>query len=85
MALVDFRERIGTQIPVLDGGKYRNEVLRHTGRTSPDGSLSEGLALALLRLERPDRVRLERRADFAGGSFQVGPKQITHLVFPEDA
>lgn len=83
MALVDLRAQLAERLPVLDGGAYREEVLRYIQAEENPRAISPALALALLRAERAGKLRLERRADFGGGSLSVGQRAVTHVVFNE--
>jgi hypothetical protein len=83
MALVDLRTRLAERLPVLDGGTYRKEVLDHIDAEEDARSVSPALTLALLRAQRAGTLRLERRADFSGGSLTVGQVPVTHVVFAE--
>lgn len=70
----DFLSALSTLIPVLDSGKYRNEVeatLDKTHWRSTEGnSLSMSLSLALRRLELSGELQLLGKAD-AGSSYSL--------------
>jgi hypothetical protein len=83
MALVDLRTRLAERLPVLDGGAYRKEVLEYVEVEEDVRAVSPTLALGLLRAQRAGTLRLERRADFGGGSLTVGQMPITHVLFTE--
>ncbi len=63
----EFLERAASTLPVLDGGKYRQNVesvLKESSWPKPEpGSLSTSLSRALLRLEREGTIKLEQLSD----------------------
>jgi len=81
IALVDLRSSLAERLPVLDGGSYREDVLRHIGAQETPEDFSPSLSLALLRAERAGLLSLVHRADFAAGTPKVGSAPFTHAVF----
>ncbi len=72
----DFLERLGAELPVLDGGKYRLEVeavLRTGAWPKPDeNTISTALSRALQRLDREGSIKLEQRSDAGVGVSLIG-------------
>lgn len=72
----DFLERLGAELPVLDGGKYRREVeavLRTGAWPKPEeNSISTSLSRALQRLDREGSIKLEQRSDAGAGVSLIG-------------
>jgi hypothetical protein len=70
----DFLSKLSSQLPVLDGGIYRQAIesnLRTTTWRKPDeGHLSMSLSFALRRLDLNGSIKLMGRAD-AGSSFRL--------------
>ena len=61
-----FVQRLGTKVPVLDGGEYflrARERAKGGWRPIKDHELSPALSRALLRFEDAGRIVLEARAD----------------------
>lgn len=84
LPLVDLRARLAEELPVLDGGRYQSEVADHVGTDErQDEALSGPLALALLRTEKSDALRLELRSDF-GRPVSVAGRPLTHVLFNGD-
>jgi hypothetical protein len=71
-----FLTELAANLPVVDGGKYRNEVEaqleRSAWRAPPAKHLSMSLSFALRRLEAEKRILLEAKADAAEAYFLSG-------------
>jgi hypothetical protein len=80
LSLIDLREQLAETLPVLDGGRYRQEVLQYVEVSESADVASPSLALALLRLRSAGIITLDRRADFRGGSLVVGDQPFTHAI-----
>lgn len=64
---------LAEQIPVLDGGTYRREVLARAKREpEPPGQLSASLSHALLRLHEAGQIKLSSKSDAASLRFAAG-------------
>jgi hypothetical protein len=83
--LSEFRTELGKRLPVLDTGAYRKAVLADLGQQDDEATLSRPLVLALTRLERRGLVTLEQLADYAGATFELGVRKVTHITFGEPA
>ncbi len=70
----DFLNSLGSRLPVLDYGNYREQVEEtldsRRWRSLPDNHLSMSLSFALKRLEASGLVRLKGKAD-AGSSYRL--------------
>ena len=67
----DFIRQLGIELPVLDGGDYRNQVEglllsrkdQHSWKSLPEGHLSTSLTRALIRLHEEGVLRHNLKAD----------------------
>lgn len=80
-----FVQRLGAQIPVLDGGQVWNEMAgRLKAATQTHNHLSQATSFALLRLELAGKIKLAAISDAGAWELRVGretkfPSQITYL------
>ena len=88
LAQAEFLQRLGSLIPVLDGGNYRVAIDGATPRPWRDRverDVSPTLSLALLTLEAEGTLRLEHRSDAVScrllGREGRELRAITHLLY----
>jgi len=80
-----FIQRLGAQIPVLDGGQVWNEMGgRLKAATQAHAHLSQATSFALRRLEHAGKIKLAAISDADAWELRVGrettsPSHITHL------
>lgn len=86
LSLPEFLERLASELPVLDGGEYREAVLeRINARTLalPNADeLSTSLAHALLRLADDEVIALMNESDIEKRLFPTGsgdPRPFSHI------
>jgi hypothetical protein len=75
----DFVSALATELPVLDGGAYRREVLAHISVPTlrpEEGKLSSSLSHALLILHQHGKIMLEDRADAPKLGLSNGPAEL---------
>ncbi len=76
MTAKEFCSNLATQIPVLDGGVYRNGELKNlvvSNISLPGpGQLSMALSIALFRLKAEKILSFERKADAGEGAALIG-------------
>lgn len=90
LPILDFVERLGQRLPVVDGGSFRRAVeerMRPEAVPSSADSLSPSLSHALLRLRDEQLLRLEDLAD-APTKVRLAPgfgpeRTISHIAPPE--
>lgn len=84
-----FFQRLATQVPVLDGGRYRLQVEEILSRSSwsppPDGMISTSLSRALQRLAAEGLIAFDRKSDSDGVVTLTGQsgrrwREITHVL-----
>ena len=71
-----FVERLGTVLPVLDGGRWQNEVLKFVDLTAlprrQPGQLSSALSRGLLSLWDSGELQLQQKADLGSSVTLTG-------------
>lgn len=82
-----FFTRIAEALPVLDGGKYREQVeatVEHPWRSVTMGEVSPSLSVALQQLESSGELLLESRSDAPHRRFLGGAggevRRVSHLI-----
>lgn len=81
----EFARRLSDRLPLIDGGRCQQEVLRHAFKSDPfrdlpgDRPVSAALSFVLKRLERGGSVRLDDRAD-APSYRNVAGGVVTHIA-----
>ena len=86
LTAVDFVQRTGTVLPVLDGGNYRcqiEEVLdpAHWNRPARESLLSTSLSRALWRLQASNTLIMEKRSDTGDSRTLQGRSDREWLTF----
>jgi hypothetical protein len=89
MTVNAFIHRLGTHIPVLDGGAVWLEMqgrLRETLQAK-ERHLSEAISLAMLRLQQAGRIKLEGLSDATSWILEVGrdSKSVSHITYLENS
>lgn len=85
LTMQSFIQRLGAQIPVLDGGHVWNDIEgRLKATTQAHDHLSQATSFALLRLEHAGKIKLEALSDADAWELRVGraaqsPSHITYL------
>lgn len=85
LTMQTFIQRLGVQIPVLDGGQVWNEMeSRLKAATHAHDHLSQATSFALLRLEQAGKIKLAEISDAGAWELRVGretksPSHITYL------
>jgi hypothetical protein len=76
MPAPQFVERLGTVLPVLDGGRWQNEVLKFVDLTAlprrQPGQLSSALSRGLLSLWDSGELQLQQKADLGSSVTLTG-------------
>jgi hypothetical protein len=82
-----FFARIAAALPVVDGGKYREQVeasVERPWRTTAMGEVSPSLSVALQQLESSGELLLESRSDAPHRRFLGGAgnevRRVSHLI-----
>lgn len=63
LSLSSFLSRLSNLCPVLEGGQVRNEIEARLHTQRPPAEISAATSLALWRLEKRQRIRLEMNSD----------------------
>lgn len=88
LTLQTFRQRLGAQIPVLDGGEVWQDIQGRLKEPmhAKDKHISGASSLALLRLQRAGKIQLEGLSDAASWVLEVGreTKPISHITYLEN-
>lgn len=85
LTMQTFIQRLGAQIPVLDGGQVWHEMEgRLTAATQAHDHLSQATSFALRRLEHAGKIKLKAISDADAWELRVGrdttsPSHITYL------
>jgi hypothetical protein len=89
MTINTFVHRLGTHIPVLDGGRVWHEMQGRFKETlqAKEKHLSQSVSLAMLRLQQAGRIKLEGLSDAASWILEVGreSKSVSHITYLENS
>jgi len=85
LAIDEFQSRLGAQIPVLEGGKVRNEIESklNTEFQRAEAHFSKSTSFALKRLESRGVIKFEKVADADNWILDLGSIQesVSHIEF----
>jgi hypothetical protein len=85
MTINVFAHRLGTHIPILNGGAVCHEMQGRFKETlqAKDKHLGESISLAMLRLQQSGKIKLEGLSDAAAWELQVGreSKSVSHITY----
>lgn len=86
LTLQTFLQRLGAHIPVLDGGQVWHDIQGRLKEPMQEKHVSQATSLALLRLERAGKIKLEGLSDAVSWMLEVGheAKSISHITYLEN-
>ncbi len=87
ITLDSFVHRVGTYVPVLDGGRVWQEMQGRFKETlkAKDKHIGQSLGLAMLRLQQAERIKIEGLSDAAAWVLEVGreSRSVSHITYLE--